>query len=245
MNGIKDKCLSCEKYKEFISYDGVTVLRAQIICYEDDISHYERLMIFRDVLCLRRFSVVRLISKQPLKSRLHLTLRISLCFEILLLISVITFFFKKGQMLLLSMVVGAISLMLFYTFMQLHILDIKKIRVFEVVMDNSSYQKLLSIGCCKENNRVREICVYPTLCGSRHKLHVPIISGIIQLCILAFRIFERNRIIMRLLNNSTTLDETLSTRIVHDVLMNLSNVRSNIEKTEIKVFSYSVDEQIS
>ena len=135
--------------------------------------------------------------------------------------------------------------MLFYTFMQLHILDIKKIRVFEVVMDNSSYQKLLSIGCCKENNRVREICVYPTLCGSRHKLHVPIISGIIQLCILAFRIFERNRIIMRLLNNSTTLDETLSTRIVHDVLMNLSNVRSNIEKTEIKVFSYSVDEQIS
>lgn len=243
MNGIREKCLSCNSFKDFISYDGVTTLCAHLVCYDEDISHYEKLMFFKEIPSLKRLSVIRLIGKQPIKRRLCLTIWISGCFAMPLLISISTALFLDNAMPMSSLVCGAISLMLLYMFLQLHILDLKTIKVFEVSFYNGLYQNLLNIGYANEHNRVREIHIHPTRYDSHWKLHIPIFSELLQIIMLAYRIAKRDRNIFRVLNNSSTIGETPSTRIGQEICEQLTNIKNEIKQTGLKVYSYSVKEQ--
>ena len=247
MTEIKEKCLVCDNFKDFVSYDGVTTLCAQLVCYDEDISHYEKLLFFQRIPVLKKFSIIRFISKQAILRRLRLMVAIASPFAVLTTAFVVTIFISivyNGQLPFCYYLVGAFSLMLLYTFLQLHILDLKTIRVFEVSFDNGTYQNLLNLGYANEHNRVREIHIHPTRYDSHWKLHIPIFSELLQIIVLAYRIVKRDSNIFRVLNNTSIVGETPSTRIGKEICAQLTNIKKEIEQTGLKIYSYSVREQL-
>lgn len=242
MKGIRENCLNCDRFQNFISYDGVTSLRVQMVCYDNDVSHYEKLIFFQKVPFLRKISVVRLVSNRPIKSRLKIMLALSIPFAILSLVCIIALFVVDTKPLYLYLV-GALSLMFLYTCLQLHFLDLKKVKIFDVSFDNGTYQNLLNLGYANEHNRVQEVFVHPHRIDNGWKLHIPILSEICQLIRFAIILGKRDYCVMKYISHSIPLSTDCLNQIEQTISEQLRAICTKIESYGLKVYSYDIKKQ--
>lgn len=228
MKSIDSKCRKCDKLKEFLSYDGTSKMKIHIVCYDKDIHHYE---------LFPRFTLIPLLGKKQINYRLRFTGLISI---ILMLLSIafitITTLLKSFLLLIVGV---ALLIMALYTFLQLHFIDLKLIRVFEVVFDNETYWNLENMDVNNVSNRVQEIYLQPEkgLDNTGH-LHIPVLSELVLIIKFSIKLIKRDLIIKYYMHHIKQSDENSPDKLLEQINLGLKEITEEMRQSGLEMLGF-------
>lgn len=226
MKSIDPKCRKCDKLKEFLSYDGTSKIKIHIVCYDKDIHHYE---------LFPRFTLIPLLGKKQINQRLGFTGQINILLMLLSIAFVVITALLKSFLLL---VVGvALFVMALYTFLQLHFIDLKLIRIFEVAFDNETYWNLKNMELNNPSNRVHEIHAFPEEEEvQRLSFRVPIITNLVSYCLYLIRLVKHDIAIQKYLKHGSVNNENdIPERLKQEIDTRMESIQRSIKKLDLKV----------
>lgn len=220
------KCVGSRKLNSFLSYDGISKMKIHVVCYDTGIHHYELFP------CI---TLIPLLGRKEIGYRLKFTGILGLL--LLLLLFVVTVVTIKMKSFLLLIISAALLVMALYTILQLHFIDLKLVRIFEVAFDNETYWNLKNMDLNNPSNRVYEIQPFPEEEEVRHwPFRVPIITKLVSYCWYIIRLVKHDITIQNYLKHRyLSINDVKPIRLRDEIVKWMESVLKSINQLDLKV----------
>ena len=225
------KCIGSRKLNRFLSYDGITKMKIHVVCYDTGIHHYELFP------CI---TLIPSLGRKEIGYRLKFTGLLGLL--LLLLLFVVAIVAIKMKSFLLLIIGVALLVMALYTILQLHFIDLKLVRVFEVAFANETYWNLKNMDLNNPSNRVHEIHAFPEEEEVRClPFRLPIITKFVSFCLYIIRLVKHDIAIQKYLKHCyLSVNDAKPVRLRDEIAKRMESVFKSIIQLDLKILDMVV-----